>query len=83
MAASMKVSGKITNYKAVENSSGLMAEFTKVDMFKILNMAREFFAGQMDECMMESGLKANNMVKESLKTKAESLRQEFGSMGIY
>jgi hypothetical protein len=47
---------------------GLMAEDTKVNIYRIKNTDLVYILGKMEDSMLDNGKMANSMVKEYIKT---------------
>ena len=62
MVESMMVSGKITKWKAMACSHGLMAEDMRVNILMIKKKDKEFSIGLMAENMKEIGKMESNTV---------------------
>jgi len=76
----MRVIGKTTTWMATVNTIGKMVESTSEHILKIRNTDTEYTLGQMEGSMMENGSMEDNMDKESIFRKQDSIERAIGKM---
>jgi hypothetical protein len=75
---SMMVSGRITRWRVMVSSHGLMAEGTKENTLMTRRKETESSTGQTEESMRESGRTANSTALESIHQLLVKQRRENG-----
>jgi hypothetical protein len=81
MVESIMVIGRKTKCTGMEFSSGLMAGYIEVTTKKIKSMEKDLSPGQMENVMMETGMKGSNMDMELLVFQQERSGKGIGKMG--